>query len=153
MTRVAFALVGLLVLAPAGAAADPAPPALRVTAEAHAGLLSVAAGTGLGLLLSNAERDCGSACKGAWTMVGAVFGLFASPFATWGTSRLLGGQGDLLATWVGLAAGMQLDALVTALVHKLVGNRPDEVPLIAWVLAGALAIGAPLAGLTLGAEY
>lgn len=152
------ALLGALALvwtlaAPARAHADALPPSLRVTAELHAGALSIAAGAGLGLLLSGTEASCGSQCKGAWTMVGGAIGLVASPFATLAVAELLGGPADLVPTVLGFLAGMQLDALLTVLVHKLVGTSPGDVPTLAWVLAATVAIAAPLAGSAVGAEW
>lgn len=149
------AIVALaLSCAAAPATADPLPPALRVTAELHAGLLSVAAGAGVGLLLADTQADCSSSCRGGWGMVGAVVGLIAVPFATYAVGALgSGGQSELPYTLLGFGLGMQLDAFVTVLVHKLVGDRPGEVPTIAWVLAGTIAVAAPLVGSALGAEW
>ena len=129
-----------MLLAAAPSAGAEAPPALRVAAEVHTSMLSIAAGAGLGLLVADNAAECWGQCRANWIMVGAVTGLIAAPFATWGVGRLLGAQGDLLGTWTGLVVAMQFDALLTAIVFKLVGDRPREVPTIAWVLAGTLAI-------------
>lgn len=154
MTRAFAASALLLVLAaPSRAAADPVPTSLRVTADLHAGALSIAAGAGLGLLLSGTETDCWSQCKGAWIMVGGALGAVAAPFATLGVARLLDGQGDVLPTVLGFLAGMQLDALLSVVIHKLVGTDPGDVPMFAWVLAGTVALAAPLVGAAAGAEW
>jgi hypothetical protein len=129
------------------------PMPLRVTIELHAGALSIATGAGLGLLLAGTEDDCWSSCKGAWAMVGGAVGAAAVPFATFGVARLLGGQGDLGPAVIGFLAGMQLDALLSAVIHKLVGTDPQDVPTFAWLLAATVAIAAPLAGAAAGAEW
>ncbi|MBI2894103.1 MAG: hypothetical protein HYY06_11175 [Deltaproteobacteria bacterium] len=140
----AFGLTG-----PSDAASLP----VRAAAETGTGISGIALGAATGYLVSGLSSDCRTraACRAIWATFGGALAMVAMPAGVCVVGRQLGSRGGCASGYLGLAIGLQLDALIVIAAHKTIDD-PGDVPTVVWILGGAFALLAPLVGAVVGHE-